>query len=371
MAKKLKLRFLINSLHGGGAEKVLVDLLRKLDSEKYEITLVTIEGGVHSSRIPKHIKYKCIIPNSKTKIASLVKRVVYNIPPKVFSLLFLRDEYDIEIAYLEGTPTRFMASKKSMRISFVHCDISTNNIIESYYKNKEACLKEYQSFSKVCFVSEMSKRGFESTVGVLNNCCVIHNVLDYENLKILSLESLPVKYSTRGLKLLTIGRLIKEKSYDRLLRIVSKLEKEFDFELLILGEGEERSELEHIINAYDIKSAKLIGYQENPYVFMKEADLFVCSSLSEGYSTVVTESVALGLPVITTRCAGMEEILDNGRYGVIVENSEDALYLALRKVFTDKEVLNDLTRAVKEREILFDSEKEIKEYDKLFESLTI
>ena len=77
-------------------------------------------------------------------------------------------------------------------------------------------------------------------------------------------------------------------------------------------------------------SITLWGFQANPYALMKQCDLFVCSSICEGYSTAVTEAVILGLPVITTDCSGMNEILQNGQYGIITKNSEEALYQGIK-----------------------------------------
>ena len=67
--------------------------------------------------------------------------------------------------------------------------------------------------------------------------------------------------------------------------------------------------------------------------------MFICSSRSEGYSTVVTEALILGIPVITTDCSGMDELLDNGKYGMIVANNYHALEDGIRKLITDNQLL--------------------------------
>ena len=79
----------------------------------------------------------------------------------------------------------------------------------------------------------------------------------------------------------------------------------------------------------------LLGYDENAYKYVKNADIYVCSSYSEAYSTSVTEAVVLGKPIITTLCSGMNEILDDGKSGLIVENNENALYDGLKKIIID------------------------------------
>lgn len=367
---KKKIRFHINSLSGGGAEKVLVDLLNQLDPNRYEITLVTNLGGVHEKRVPKYVKYHKIIHCGNPRLQTLLSKVINKLPPSVYAKLFLRGQYDLEIAYLEGRTTQQVAAKKTAvpKIAFVHCDLSVKNLIAPLYKSTEDCLCAYKDFSHVCFVSEASKQGFEKAVGVLENSRVIHNVIDFEGIHEKSNMPPTLKYETSGWKLVTVGRLAEEKGFDRLLRIVSELEKEHALELWIIGEGKERNKLEALIRDRSIKSVKLLGYQENPYPLLKQADLFICSSLFEGYSTAVSEAVALGIPVLTTSCAGMDEILERGKNGLIVENSEIALKTAL-KLFLEKKTVYHKEFNCKGQNNTFVNDSARNEYDHLFSSI--
>ena len=370
MKEKIKLRFLINTLSGGGAEKVLINLLHQLDKEKYDISLVSISGGTYVEKIPSHIDYRCIVPCSDGKKGRLATKLIYKIPPWLFSCLFLRGNKDVEIAYLEGNPTKFIKAKKGgKKIAFVHCDFSRSDFVKVFYHGAENCVKEYEEYNKVCFVSKASKQGFQRAVGTLSNSCVIHNVIDFENIKKMMIEESTCSYTTAGLKLLAVGRLVEVKGFDRLLRVVGRLEKEFKFQLIIAGDGTEREKLETIIKEKGIESVILAGYQKNPYSLFRTADLFVCSSISEGYSTVVSEAIAIGLPVVTTDCAGMSEILDEGNFGMIIENSEQALYNALKKVLEDKKTFEHLKKMANDGQESMNFRNPIKEYDNLFDSL--
>ena len=366
---KKKIRFLINTLAGGGAEKVLVDLLNLLDADRYEVSLVTVTGGVHAARLAAHVHYKCIVRTALPWLNRLLGKIVMKLPPAVFAGLFLRGEQDIEVAYLEGKPTRCMAAKKckaAKKLAFVHCDLSAKNIVAPLYKDSAECLAEYSGFSKVCFVSQRAKQGFEAAIGQLENGCVIHNINDYDRIRKLACEDNGQKYHTDGLKLIAVGRLIEEKAYDRLLRVVMELERNHSLELWIVGEGEQRDNLEKLIEKNNIRSVKLMGYQENPYSYMKKADLFVCSSISEGYSTVVTEALALGLPVLTTNCAGMDEILLNGKCGEIVENSQGGLKQGLINLLEDPKRLEKLRASAICRGKALTAEAALGEYTILF-----
>ena len=137
------------------------------------------------------------------------------------------------------------------------------------------------------------------------------------------------------LNLITVGRLENQKGYDRIIKVLAKLKREdYKFHLKILGEGSERDRLEDLITQNELKEyVELTGFTDNPYPYVKNADLFVCSSRSEGYSTVITESLILGTPVITTDCSGMRELLKDGEIGLIVENESEKLYSGLKELF--------------------------------------
>lgn len=366
-----RILFFINTLNGGGAEKVLVDLLNVLDSKKYYIDLVTVTGGIHEKRLPAWVNYRKIIKTNNKNLIKIFTKVFYHLPFGIVNKIIKKDSYDIEIAYLEGFPTRVIAAGNSnaKKIAFIHCDVSVNNVLDNFYKNKEECIKEYNKFDKVCLVSDMAKLGFEKSVGCLDNSIILHNVIDFDNAKRLSVEPSDFEYSTSGMKLIAVGRLSEEKGVVRLVEVLTELEKQYDFEMWIVGDGTQRAEIERIIKQSDSHSIKLLGYQTNPYVLLKKADLFICPSFYEGYSTVTAEAVSLGIPVLTTDCAGMDEILENRSLGLVVENSKDGLKNGLITIMKDQDYYNQIKLNVKEKEKNTTSHTAVKKYDELFEEL--
>ena len=124
----------------------------------------------------------------------------------------------------------------------------------------------------------------------------------------------------------------------------------YAFELWILGDGEEREMLQHYICKKQLEDCvTLWGFQTNPYAFMTQSDLFVCSSSSEGYSTAVTEALILGLPVVTTDCSGMNELLQGEKYGIITENSEATLFEGIKQLLDHPEQLSHYKEKVIKR----------------------
>lgn len=360
-----KILFFINSLIGRGAEKVLVDLVNYLsENPGYEIELISIFGGVHEKRLSKRVKYKKIIKTERRVLKKIFMKAFCCMPKGVFREVFIKGNYDIEVAYLEGFPTKVIATgnTNSKKIAFVHCDVSTVDFVKAVYKNNNDCLDEYSKFESVCFVSEVAKKGFEKRVGRLDNFKVVHNIINVDEIRDKAQKSEREVFETKGLKIITVGSLSKEKGFDRLVRIASVLENKYDFEICIVGEGLQRRIVENLIKELNVKSIKLTGFSDNPYAYMNQADIFICPSYSEGYSTVVTESLILGLPVLTTDCAGMEELIGNDGCGIITENSEQGLLDGLENVLRNPQVIKGLKERAVEKSKGFSLEKSVLEY---------
>ena len=322
---KKRLGFFITTLNTGGAERVLAHLLSWLDSEKFEIYLLTVSGGENAGMIPSYVHRRCLLKDGR--FSGILQRVLLKLPDKLFASLFMKGDFDYEIAYMEGKPTAYVLSKKTnaKKIAFVHCDLSVNQLDLPLYNDRNRCLNAYRQFDAVCFVSNDALCGFEKSYGKLDNGRVIHNVIDTARVVKGSSEHVDKEYHTKGLKLVTVGRLAEEKNYGMLVSVIASLSPKYDMELWIIGDGEKRGSLTEMIEANGLDNVHLLGFKENPYPYVKKADLYVCSSSFEGYSTSVLESVILGIPVLTTDCAGMSELLKDGRYGMIVENSQEAL----------------------------------------------
>ena len=364
-----KILFFINSLAGGGAEKVLINLLQSLDPQKYEIDLISVTGGTFERDLSEIVNYKTVLRSKNKFINKWSKKIIYNLPFWIVRKILIKKKYDIEVAYLEGFPTRVVStnsfSPKTKKIAFVHCDVSVKPVLNDFYKSKAECIHEYRCFDKVCFVSQKALLGFEKAFAPLDNSIIIHNVVNEEEILNKSEAKNDFEFSTNGLKLISVGRLSSEKGYERLIKTVGELEKKYEFELWILGEGPERARLEQLITELGISSVKLLGFQENPYSYMKKADLYICPSYFEGYSTTVTECMLLKIPVLTTDCAGMDEILDNGKYGKITENSDEALLDGLIEFFENKEILNTYRENLK----AYQFDNNVENYDMLFQAM--
>ncbi|MBR4099791.1 MAG: glycosyltransferase [Clostridia bacterium] len=351
-----KVLFLITTLNGGGAEKILVDTVNSLDNNKYDLTVQTvIDEGIYINRLNKDIKYKTIIKTKNKFLRKLFSRVIIDfIPPRLIYNVFIKDNYDYEIAFLEGVSTKFIATstnKTSKKIAWVHTDlIKYPNSYKQYgTENKEATA--YKKLDTIVCVSEDVKKSFIKKY----NCCsekvkTIYNILDDKNIIKKSREIIDFPIDIRPC-FITVGRLIYQKGYDILLRIHKRLIDEgFEHSLLILGEGDMRKNLEEFIiqNKLD-KTVKLLGFDENPYKYIKRCDLFISSSRVEGYSTVISEALVLGVPIISTNTGGAYEPMENPRCNLVVGNNEQELYIALKEVLLKPQLLQEYKKQQKEK----------------------
>lgn len=235
-------------------------------------------------------------------------------------------------------------SSNTKKYAWVHVQMDSPKSFFTPYRNLSEAKKCYESFDKIIFVSKFLEDSFLSKTRWLSlNTQVIYNTVDVSKIVNLSREETDFYIKKDILNLCSIGRLVKQKGYDRLLNVLLKLKNEgYKFHFYLLGDGEMASQLMKFCDNNDLTEfITFCGYQENPYSIISKMDLFICSSRKEGFSTAVTESILLNIPVLTTDCSGMKELLQNGLYGMIVDNSEDALYDGLKKIMNNLSILTE------------------------------
>ena len=368
LVSKRKVLFLIHTLGGGGAEKVLVDTVNKLDRNKFDITVMTvINTGVNRDKICKDINYRTIVSPPKFLFSSsasgsmsagngLKVRVfgfIYNtiwkfMPLRLVHKLYIGDSYDTEIAFLEGISAKIIAAsgnKNSKKYGWIHIDFSNEHKSRHVFVSKRAEHKTYHKFDRLFCVSKNTRDGFLRTVGDVDNVDVLHNIVDFDDVFNKAKEKIDDKggAGSEGISLVTVGRLSYQKGYDRLLRVVKRLNSEKAlFHLDIIGDGPDKDALKAYIEDNNLSNVKLLGFQKNPYKYIANADMFVISSRAEGFSTVMTESIAVGTPVLSTRVSGSEILPEE----LVVENGEQGIYNGLLEILQDTKVLDRVTAKI-------------------------
>lgn len=232
----------------------------------------------------------------------------------------------------------------------------------------------YPRADAIVAVAHGIKRDLIESFGVpAQKIVVIYNPIDVQGVRLRAVESVahPWFVDRSEPVILAVGRLVKLKGFDLLIRAFAQLS--MKAKLVIIGEGEERSSLEHLIIDLGLTDrVALLGFQENPWKYMARADLFVLSSLTEGMPNVVGEAMALGLPIVATDCSpGVREYLDEGRAGLLVPPSDPrALASGLERLLSDELLRKELAQKGRERIAQFELATAVGAYEKLLESLT-
>lgn len=369
MAKK-NILFLINNLGSGGAEKVLVNLVNHLDKEKYSITLRTlINQGENKQSLSNAITYESVFDKGFRGVNYL-----HLLPKKYIYNKIAYGDFDVIVVYLHGVLTKIVANAPSSQktVAYLHANMQNSPFIKSF-KSKYRLQSCFNTYNAIVSVSKSVEDSFKAVSGIEKKLYVIYNTFDVEGIRAKATEKIEQDYGQGDLiQLCAVGTINKVKGFDRLIKVLGRIKNEGnDFILNIIGDGPDRSLLQELIEENNLQNnVFLLGFKSNPYKYISKSDLFVSASHSEGFSSVVVESVILGIPVITTNTSGMAEILgENNEFGMIVENTEIALYLGLKELIQNKGTLNKYKQKAKDRSSSFSTEKTVIEVENLLDTI--
>ncbi|WP_164675145.1 glycosyltransferase [Anditalea andensis] len=370
---------MMSTLRGGGAEKVLLDILKRFDYNKYEVELGLIfPVGVYLSDLPVEVKVRALYPKGKFKLR-LYNKVIFQWPqkfkldfiPKLYYNFLFKEKYDVEIAFMEGLSTKYLAWKNkgnAKRIAWVHIDLVNNHYTKQYFKTSNEETWYYKQFDKIVFVSKDSQRAFNEKFKVngipqfvQNNLIPLPEIMEKG-------EEFEVQKKT--FTLVSVGRLEDQKCFDRLVRLGDRLRTDlYDFEIWIIGQGPLLNALKQQVKDLSLeKYIKFLGFQTNPYPFIKAADIYINSSLAEGYPLTVCEAICLNKAVICTHNSGSEEILGKSEYGILVDHDDESIYMGVKSLIDDPEKLVHIRNQAKKRAVQFDENKVMSEIYDLIES---
>ena len=360
---KKKLLFLIHDLGHGGAEKVLVNLVNNMDRSKFDISVMALfGGGVNEQFLKPDIHYRAIFSRTFRGNSHIMKLL----SPRQLHKLFIKETYDIEVAYLEGPSARIISgcpNKNTKLVSWVHCTMHNRSDFSIGFRNSKEAVNSYKKMNSVCFVSNEVMKAFAGLCAV-EKPYVLYNTNDSETIIRQSQEKLLGSiFKTDEFAMCGVGKIVSVKGFDRLARIHKRLRDEgYPVHCYILGNGEEQEKIQAYIDENNLMdSFTFLGYQTNPYKYVARTDLFVCCSLSEGFSTAATEALIVGTPVCTVEVSGMKEMLgEHNEWGIVTENSEEALYQGIKDLLDHPDKLVHYKEKAIERGKTFSTENTVR-----------
>jgi glycosyltransferase involved in cell wall biosynthesis len=378
--EKLKVLFFISSLAGGGAERVMVDILSHIDRSRIEPTLVLLypyDNSPYKEYLPKDVKVVVVERKSDSffskikQVADFIKIVHKEKPRVILSILTHNNIMAVSVGLI-------------FRIKVIVCE---HTILGEFIKTRgrkkilwflvSLLVKALYRFAdRVIAVSEGVRSNLIEEFNIsVHKIQVIYNPVDIN--RITELSSVPPEhpfFKSDVPVLVAVGRLVWQKGFDTLLMAFNLVIQEMDARLIVVGEGPEKESLEKMVQDFSITDKVfLIGFQRNPYQFLSGADVFVLSSNVEGLSMVILEAMACGTPVITTDCrSGPREILRNGKFGFLVPvGDERALSKGILTLLKDRALRERFSRLGRERTKDFSVDKIIKQYERIIYEVTV
>lgn len=378
-----KILFVLPSLVTGGMEKELVTLANALQNAGCAVTVMLLESNTEL-KDELHSGIRLLNKANKHPIGKSIPYIRYKLydegmwekrssPATLYRFYVGREKYDVEIAFFNGLSVKIISgstNKNAVHLAWIHNDFTNITNYRFNFKNMDEVRKAYHTFEHVVCVSEAARRGFISVIGDTANTVTVHNMLPVEQIRRLSLAEIPYRYPSTRLNLVLVARLrASQKGQLRLIKVISRLHDEgCDLSLTLVGDGVDREAIEdEIVRRHAQRYIFTVGTQKNPYPYIVGADLLVCASFTEGYNLTVAEALILGVPVISTVCTGPCEILDNGKYGMLVENSEEGLYTGIKKLYENPELLTEYRKKAALRRDFFDEDSIFRQITTLIE----
>lgn len=362
--------FVTSNLSGGGGERVLVNIINRLDRTRFQPHLALYQKeGVFLRELAPDVPVYEIQPTGYGFLhrnwvrMRAMKRLCNQLRPAlVMSVLWQVNIVTILTDTLFGLGCPVVVNEQT----------ALKMGLRSKWQRHifwPLAHRVYKRAAKVIAVSSGIASELQETLSLSpDKFQVIHNPITLDEIRDQSSLS-SVSLSMIHPRLVAVGRLARPKNYPLLLRATSRVVREKPVSLYILGEGSERSCLEKLIRDLGLHPVVcLLGFQRNPYAYMRQADVFVLSSDYEGFGNVIVEAMALGIPVIATDCPyGPREILAGGKYGVLVPpGDEQALADAILSLLRDPDARRRLGAEAKKRAEEFSVEKIVLCYERLF-----
>ena len=371
-----KVVFVINNLETGGVQKSLLNLLKETHS-KYEITLLTFWGneefenelpdGVNVIKTRSSFRQLGISAKDAKRTPFLyVERAFYVLLTRIFGRSFViklmsfgrkrYTGYDVAISFIHeasqknlyGGCNEFVLNMidAERKVTWLHCDFGLCGANNSKSK------RIYEKFDTIVACSEGCKRAFLNCLPEFSNKTVsIRNCNDYDNIRALAGDGIP--YDKSYFNIVTVARLSEEKGIERALIAVGEcIKRGFNIKYHVVGSGDQENFLWEKTAELGIgDSVVFYGNKQNPYPYMKNADLFLLTSYHEAAPMVFDEAACLGVPVLATETTSTDEMLVLSSAGFVCENSQIGINIALFDILSNRDRVDAVSVKLKELDL--------------------
>lgn len=388
---KKKLLFIIDSLDCGGAEKSLVSLLPLIDFSKYNVDLLILDvqrdkhKGVFEKYIPAEVNVLDYHLFGKTVFEKIRKFFLHaRLSPQLrlnhrrhgseiywrsahFDHKYLKKHYDVGIAYQQGIPTFFLATKvdATKKIAWINADLYNEGFDMDY------CHRFYDKMDHVVVVSPRLQGIMgQGSPWLKNKLTCIYDVVNQELIRQMAQEVIDDKpQCDGGVIIVTAGRLALPKNYLLAVETARVLrDRDFDFKWYFVGDGPTRKSIENKIEDYCLKDKViLLGFKDNPYPYISMADVYVQTSSHEGFCLTIAEAKTLYRPVVTTDFDVVFDQITDRHNGLIAKMTPESLADSIMEISRDRILRNSIVQHL-EREVNNTTMTEIEKLDNIIEN---
>ena len=362
---KKRVLFLIDSLTCGGAEKSLISLLPLLDYSQIDVDLLMFKrGGVFEKYVPQQVR----VISHRLYGSGFVDRLSQRLHQMCFSwnlrfgkkrhgaethwramhqaVMPLERQYDVAIAYQQGMPTFFLATKvnAAKKVAWINADVLAAGYDMDYCK---------QFYDKMDAVVAVSQKLFDllsvRASWMQDKLHCVYDIINPEVVRTLAQEQVTdMNPVGDALSIVTVGRLTKPKNHLLALDAAHILKDNgLDFKWYFVGEGEMRTALEQRITDLGLaENVILLGLKENPYPYMAKADVYVQTSAFEGFGMTIAEAKMLQRPVVSTNFDVIHDQIVDHQNGLIADMTPQSVAEKMLELMADEELRDSISKSL-------------------------
>lgn len=350
----MKITFVTATLSSGGSERVMSIVANKMQERGYEVEIICINDQIVFYPINEGIKITHVEVESGTK--SLPRKLWW------FRKYIQKTQPDLVIAFMVSIYTVTLLSLIGVDIPVISS--VRNDPAYSNLRKKITRKILLPRSAHVVVQTQQIKRYFSKNIQ--KKTTVIYNPV---NEKVFELQ--PVEKENR---IISVGRLYPQKDQKMMIEAFTRVSERFpDWKLMIFGEGPERKALESLIERLNIKDRVLLpGRSENIIDELNKSKIFCLSSVYEGMSNALVEAICTGLPIVTTKVSGTEELIRDGENGLIVNIGDtEAMTDALAKILSDEKLQKQFAEKNRNQAVIFDTETIVDQWEDLVKKFTV
>jgi glycosyltransferase involved in cell wall biosynthesis len=337
--------YLIPTLAAGGAERVVIEHLRRLPRDRFAPELAVLRDGPLRAQVPEDVPVHLVKARGRVRFLARRRALREIVDARAYDVVSSHLAYANVLSLAESVGrTRHVA-----RVATVHGDMRGMPRLALRPRSLRLALRALAPRARriVFLCRETAENNARSYGARPEQVAVIPNGVDTAELRRLAEREAPPRWPAQGLRALAVGRLVPQKGFDLLLRAFALARgRGLEASLLILGDGPERGALERLRCDLGLDgTVGLPGYAPNPYPAMRHADLLLLSSRFEGFPLVILEALGLGRPAIAAACpAGPAELLADGAGVLVPPRDPEAMAGALLDLARDPARRGELSR---------------------------